>query len=74
MTFSIHFLGANGTPATFHVFAHSREGRIVMASPPGGVADRQGVVDLLVRNGACPEIAGRRIDEAARQHVSWVEV
>jgi hypothetical protein len=72
MRFSIHFLAANGTPAAFHVYAHSPEGRIVIVSPPGGMPDRAGVYDLLVRNGASPGEARVRIDEAARRHVSWV--
>ncbi len=74
MRFSIHFFRANGTPAAFHVFAHSLEGRIVFVSPPGGVPDRAGVVELLVRNGACPDLAALQTDEAARRYVSYLEV
>jgi len=73
MRFSIHFLGANGTPAAFHVFAHSG-GRVVMVSPPGGLPDRRSVVDLLVRNVGCPEKARARIEDAALRHFSYIEL
>jgi len=73
MRFSIHFLGANGTPAAFHVFAHSG-GRVVMVSPPGGLPDRRSVVDLIVRNGGCPEKARARIEDAALRHFSYIEL
>ncbi len=74
MRLSIHFISDNGTPAVFHVFAHFSEKRILIVSPPGGIADRAGVVDLLAGIGACRDTARLRIDEAARRHVSYLEL
>jgi hypothetical protein len=74
MRFSIHVLSPNGSPAAFHVFAHSSQGRIVIVSPPGGLSDRTSVAELLVRNGACPDAARLRIDEAARRHIAYLEL